>query len=390
MKEELAELKNTYREKEAQRTKQIALLEQKIELQKLQIQEHLDQVQMQKDLYDAMVQALKDNDDNSRPLQGQMQVAQKIYENNIEDLKRKHEANLQETVDAFTKRCENLYAYIKDAENLLEEMDAKRKRERKQIIQDHQKQISELETNYKAQINHLRKKVKGLKIQMDKVNPRKEDSSQDISRFSSQSRVNEVHVLKEELMSKDRMLEEANDQIVCLKSKLHGLKTIVHQLRNVEKKYNGLVTARKTEKQESVKSRKGSNIYIRDSSAEVRAMTFKKTRNSYVKSTRNKDLKPKQEKSKKSRRRNSKLKIHLKESPFEPCLVPKSAHNQTFTKIIPSKEITDAEKQIETSKHNLLERMSRIESIISYGKSQERCDDQNYNPHGQSYSYLAG
>lgn len=37
------------------------------------------------------------------------------------------------------------------------------------------------------------------------------------------------------------MLEEANDQIVCLKSKLHGLRTIINQLRVVEKKYNEVV-----------------------------------------------------------------------------------------------------------------------------------------------------
>lgn len=306
------------------------MLEQKIELQKMQIAEHQDQAQMQKDLYDAMVDALKD--DSSRPIQGQVQLAQKIYENNIEDLKRKHEAHLQETVDAFTKRCENLYAYIKDAENLLDEMDAKRKRERKQMVQEHQDQIKQLEINYKAQINHLRKKVKGIKIQMGEVEKSKDFSSQDRSSYQSQSRSNEVEILKQEIANKDKMLEEANDQIVCLKSKLHGMKTIVHQLRNVEKKYNQIISS-KPQKQISTKERDHSNIYIKDSSADTRAMTFKRTRNSYVKTTRHKDLKPKREKSRKSRRRNSKLKINIKESQFEPCLVPKSPHNNTYSKV---------------------------------------------------------
>lgn len=60
--------------------------------------------------------------------------------------------------------------------------------------------------------------------------------------------------MTEELRVKDKMLEDANDQIVCLKSKLHGLRTIINQLRTVEKKYNVLLSKKKHQKQGRVKS----------------------------------------------------------------------------------------------------------------------------------------
>jgi len=41
------------------------------------------------------------------------------------------------------------------------------------------------------------------------------------------------------------MLDESNDQVVCLKSKLHGLRTIINELRVVEKKYKVLLAQNK-------------------------------------------------------------------------------------------------------------------------------------------------
>ena len=61
------------------------------------------------------------------------------------------------------------------------------------------------------------------------------------------------------------MLEESNDQIVCLKSKLHGLRTIITHLRLVESKYKQLKN--KLEKEDVGKinhSLDHNNIYIID------------------------------------------------------------------------------------------------------------------------------
>lgn len=58
----------------------------------------------------------------------------------------------------------------------------------------------------------------------------------------SETRTAEIEHLREQVELKDKMLEESNDQIICLKSKVHGLRTIIIELRNVEKKYKVLLS----------------------------------------------------------------------------------------------------------------------------------------------------
>lgn len=133
LKEEIVYLKRRYREGESEYIKEIAVLQQKIELQRMEIEEYKDQAQMQKDLYDTMVNALKVDNAASKTMQGQVQIAQKIYQANISELKKKHEELIEDTIRQFTQKWEHLYAYIKDAEKLLEDMDLKRKKERKEL-----------------------------------------------------------------------------------------------------------------------------------------------------------------------------------------------------------------------------------------------------------------
>lgn len=46
-------------------------------------------------------------------------------------------------------------------------MDAKRKRERKELLKAHEIEIQTLNNNYKAQVAHLRRKLKGYKANKD-------------------------------------------------------------------------------------------------------------------------------------------------------------------------------------------------------------------------------
>jgi len=91
----------------------------------MQISEHKEQAKIQKDLYDTMMNAIKTT---NNPVQsvGKFKII-------IKELEEKHDNHLKETISQYTKRCESLYAYIKDAEKLLDDMDSKRKRERKEL-----------------------------------------------------------------------------------------------------------------------------------------------------------------------------------------------------------------------------------------------------------------
>jgi hypothetical protein len=104
IKDELSYMKRRYRETESEYTKEIAVLQQKIELQRMEIEEYKDQAQMQKDLYDTMVNALKVDNSTSKTMQGQVQIAQKIYQANISELKKKHEDHIEETIKQFTQK----------------------------------------------------------------------------------------------------------------------------------------------------------------------------------------------------------------------------------------------------------------------------------------------
>ena len=70
-------------------------------------------------------------------------------------MKQKHEINIKETVEQFSRKCESLYTYIKEAERLLDEMDAKRKRDRKELQYKYQQELNQVHESYKSQIAHL-------------------------------------------------------------------------------------------------------------------------------------------------------------------------------------------------------------------------------------------
>lgn len=118
---------------------------------------------MQKKLYDSLVDAIG-ADLHSKSVQDQVQLAQRIYESNINDLKQKHEQNIKETVDQFSRKWESLYAYIKEAERLLDEMDAKRKRERKDLQYKYQQELNQVHESYKSQIVHLQTQLTRAEI----------------------------------------------------------------------------------------------------------------------------------------------------------------------------------------------------------------------------------
>jgi hypothetical protein len=127
-----------------------------------------------------------------------------------------------------------LYAYIKDAEKLLEDMDSKRKKERRELTKKYQEEIQSLHKSYQIQLTQLNRKLTLTNIHTSPGRVFQEQSKNEISR------------VLEELDVKNTMLDEANDQIVCLKSKLHGFRTIIDQLRIVEKKYNKFMNRERT------------------------------------------------------------------------------------------------------------------------------------------------
>ncbi len=81
------------------------------------------------------------------------------YLHMIKSLESKHDQNLQETIAQYTERCESLYAYIKDAERLLDDMDRKRKTERKEMQRVHEREIEKITKKYNHNINGLKKKI---------------------------------------------------------------------------------------------------------------------------------------------------------------------------------------------------------------------------------------
>jgi hypothetical protein len=114
--------------------------------------------------------------------------------------------------------------------------------------------------------------------------------------------------------------------------------------------------------------------------------TFKKSRNSYVKSSRTKNeinfydesfsstkKKPNNEKTRKSKNtmRHSKLKINIKENkdPLSEFTPPPIVQTHLSASNLIQSQIYN--NQPPDMRHNLLERMSRVESIISHSKSFE-------------------
>lgn len=264
-----------------------------------------------------------------------------------------------------------MYTYIKDAERLLDEMDIKRKKERKEMQATHAKELKKMHISYQKQINDLKREINYNVTTENKYSSKPADDR-----------------LVEELNSKNMLLEEANDQIVCLKSKLHGLRTIITQLKTVEKKYNNMLS------KQSYESSDEKFVY---KSKEQKPKTFKKSRNSYVKTSRTNNQiandndsvinsKQKEHKNEPKRkvksRRRSKLKINLKENNIYDQMVPHSVHakhfkNQEDLILRPSQTYHE---NLNEQRQGLLDRMNRIECIISSGKSFDRARDSKFDP----------
>ncbi|CAI2363685.1 unnamed protein product [Moneuplotes crassus] len=376
-------LKREVKDKENQRVKEVAILEQKLELQKLQIDELRDQTKMQKNLYDTMMESIK--------IANNPVNAEQKYLSMIKDLEKKHEKHLLETISQYTQRCESLYAYIKDAEKLLDDMDSKRKQEKKEMLLTHAKEIDKIHEKYKKHISMLKKK---LTKKTKEIRSRSNSISQ--IKYVSESRDAEIEKLKDELTNKEKLLVDNNDQIICLKSKIHGLRTIINELRCVEKKYKLLLTKSQfsTGSFETDQSRE-TPIYIEDSKRKVKSRekkSSKKTRNNYIKTSRGtnemkiydqqfsskKQFNRDHSKKRKSKRKNSKLKINIKENNAPEGVVPQSAHTQI--EVAPLMPNYTFQENLKHQKHNLMERMNRIESIITSGKSYDRGQDENFKP----------
>lgn len=130
-------------------------------------------------------------------------------------------------------------------------MDAKRKKERKEMETRHKRELGKLHSEYQNQTKSLQNKLSKFEqeTQDDRICTRKFSSSREQQLYESQKHYEvQIDHLTKELEEKSKMLEEANDQIVCLKSKLHGLRTIVTQLRMVETKYKALKSKRERQK----------------------------------------------------------------------------------------------------------------------------------------------
>ena len=154
-----------------------------------------------------MVNAIE-NDINWKTTQNQVDTVKQLYEQSISEIRKRHEENIQETVSKFTNKCEHLHSYIREAEKLLDEMDSKRKLERRQMEDSWKKQKNEIEAKARKEIDRWRRMAEaGGGAEGEKA---------------------------EQLT---KLIDQKDDEIVWLKSKLHGLRTIVRELKGVEEKY---------------------------------------------------------------------------------------------------------------------------------------------------------
>lgn len=195
------------------------------------------------------------------------------------------------------------------------------------------------------------------------------------------------------------MLDDANDQIVYLKSKLHGLRTIINQLRIVEKKYNCLKS--KKNRRDSVSSKVSIDEKIPQKSSSKKSL--KKSRNSYIKTSRTKDsniyeeylgsaksINQSQNYRKKFKQKHSKLKINIKEPKSGSKLTPQSTQNYTHDYDCRPFTLLQSEKNLHGQRQILLDKVNRIESIISTGKSFDKRHnyDENFDPSMTKSSYM--
>lgn len=126
--------------KENQRVKEVALLEQKIELQKHEISELKDQQKTQKDLYDTLMRSIKATNVPSN--------TEQKYLSKIKSLEEKHERRILETIGHYTQKCEKLYSYIKESEKLQDDLESQRKQEKRELLISHESEIENLHEKY--------------------------------------------------------------------------------------------------------------------------------------------------------------------------------------------------------------------------------------------------
>jgi len=138
-------------------------------------------------------------------------------------------------------------------------------------------------------------------------------------------------------------------------------------------------------------------MYINDQGSRSKSREkkpVKKSRNNFVKTSRTKNdvtiydesfsstkrSKKKSERSKKAKNalRHSKLKININQNKSPAELAPQSAHGHIdFDPLMPNYTF---QEKLKDQRHNILERMNRIETIISGGKSYDRSRDDTFNP----------
>lgn len=143
-------------------------------------------------------------------------------------------------------------------------------------------------------------------------------------------------------------------------------------------------------------------MYIDESrpKSKSRERKSKKTRNNYVKTSRTKnDLalyeeqfssikRTKRDRSKKiaKKRRQSKLKINIKENHAPQELIPQSAQGSLPTESL--MQNYTFQDNLKHQRHNLIERMNRIENIITSGKSYDRAQEEKLEPFCPQNDYI--
>lgn len=154
-------------------------------------------------------------------------------------------------------------------------------------------------------------------------------------------------------------------------------------------------------------------IYVQHSSNKSRdksrdkSKTFKKSRNSYVKSSRTKNeisiydesmsggKSRKKAHGSKKRMKNPKhypeMKINIKDARAPNTNIPKSSHarvNEYEHEPMLFKDHATFQENLRDQRQGLMERMNRIESIISKGKSYDRIHDENFHPSSTQNDYM--
>ncbi|CAI2364843.1 unnamed protein product [Moneuplotes crassus] len=371
------ELKLTQRElkhKENQRVKEVALLEQKIELQKNEIHDLKSQQQTQKDLYDTMVRSIN-------AINGPSTTEQECL-SMIKDLKEKHERQIIETVSHYTQKCDKLYTYIKESERMQDDLESQWKTQKRELKLSHQMEMENLQEKYKKQISKIKKKL----VSKTKEATYRSDSVSKIQQVTERN-IMEIEQLRQSVANKDLLLRDNNDQITCLNNKIHGLRTIISELRVVEQKYSQLLERPQfsTETFE-VNNPPCENMYMDDCKRKA-TKSCKKVKSKHIKTSRGieqmniydeQSVSKQSTKKGKKKKKHGNLKINIKENNPPGTVVPQST--QGHTNMSPLMQNYTFQEKMKHQEQNLVERMNRIESIITSRNSFDRLPDKSYRP----------